>query len=76
MRASLKYVYEETLSDPESIGAYRILELVATGGMAGRVANESTVIDRVEPFLTLEGLRIIFEKNRPPDDGSQKEKSG
>jgi len=39
--------------------------VVATGGLAGRVANESAVIDRVEPFLTLEGLRIIFEKNRP-----------
>ena len=40
-------------------------QVVATGGLAGRVANESAVIDRVEPFLTLEGLRIIFEKNRP-----------
>jgi type III pantothenate kinase len=38
--------------------------VVATGGLAGRVANESAVIDRVEPFLTLEGLRIIFDKNR------------
>lgn len=39
--------------------------VVATGGLAGRVAGESTAIDRVEPFLTLEGLRMIFEKNRP-----------
>ena len=39
--------------------------VVATGGLAGRVAAESTAIERVEPFLTLEGLRIIFEKNRP-----------
>ena len=43
--------------------------VVATGGLAGRVANESEVIDRVEPFLTLEGLRIIFEKNRPTQRG-------
>lgn len=60
--------------------------VVATGGLAGRVANESSAIDRVEPFLTLEGLRIIFEKNRPPSraeggrsrrnpDSSEKEKS-
>ena len=38
--------------------------VVATGGLAGRVANESESIDRVEPFLTLEGLRLIYEKNR------------
>jgi type III pantothenate kinase len=39
--------------------------VVATGGLAGRVATECSVIDRVEPFLTLDGLRMIFEKNRP-----------
>jgi type III pantothenate kinase len=38
--------------------------VVATGGLAGRVSAECSVIDRVEPFLTLEGLRMIFEKNR------------
>jgi type III pantothenate kinase len=42
--------------------------VVATGGLAGRVANETRVIEKVEPFLTLEGLRIIFEKNRPKAD--------
>ena len=38
--------------------------VIATGGLAGRIANESTTIERVEPFLTLEGLRMLFEKNR------------
>ena len=38
--------------------------VVATGGLANRVSAECSVIDRVEPFLTLEGLRMIFEKNR------------
>jgi type III pantothenate kinase len=47
---------------------------LATGGLAGRIASESTAIERVEPFLTLEGLRIIFEKNRNPADGSRKER--
>ena len=40
--------------------------VVATGGLAGRVANESAAIERVEPFLTLEGLRILYEKNTKP----------
>lgn len=39
--------------------------VVATGGLASRIADESRSIDRVEPFLTLEGLRLLFEKNRP-----------
>jgi type III pantothenate kinase len=53
--------------------------VVATGGLAGRVANESSAIERVEPFLTLEGLRIIYEKNRPgsrPEGGKRAERSG
>jgi type III pantothenate kinase len=38
--------------------------VIATGGLAGRIATESKTIERVEPFLTLEGLRMIFERNR------------
>ena len=30
----------------------------------GPIANESASIERVEPFLTLVGLRLIYEKNR------------
>jgi len=37
--------------------------VIATGGLAQRVADITTSIERVEPFLTLEGLRMIFEKN-------------
>jgi type III pantothenate kinase len=48
--------------------------VVATGGLAGRVAAESRVIEKVEPFLTLEGLRIIYEKNRPKADAPRQEK--
>ena len=38
--------------------------VIATGGLARRIASESEAIEEVVPFLTLEGLRILFEKNR------------
>jgi type III pantothenate kinase len=38
--------------------------VIATGGLANLIAEDSKTIDKVEPFLTLEGLRIIYEKNR------------
>jgi len=38
--------------------------VVATGGLARLIAAECTTIDHVAPFLTLDGLRILFEKNR------------
>lgn len=38
--------------------------VVATGGLAELIAGESETIDCVDPLLTLEGLRLIYERNR------------
>lgn len=38
--------------------------VVATGGLAHLVAGESHTIDYIEPHLTLEGVRRVYEKNR------------
>jgi len=39
--------------------------VVATGGLADLVAPHSATISRVDPFLTLEGLRLIWALNAP-----------
>ncbi len=38
--------------------------VVATGGLASLIGPVSEAIDHHEPWLTLHGLRIIFERNR------------
>lgn len=38
--------------------------VIATGGLAKLIAKETRVIDKVESDLTLEGLKILYEKNK------------
>jgi type III pantothenate kinase len=40
------------------------IKVIATGGLARLIAPESETIDEVNGMLTLEGLRIIYEKNK------------
>ncbi len=39
--------------------------VIATGGLAALISSGSTTIDIVDPMLTLDGLLILYEKNRP-----------
>jgi type III pantothenate kinase len=41
--------------------------VVATGGLAPIVIAHTDVVDNYEPWLTLEGLRIVYERNAAAD---------
>ncbi|MGY1437239.1 type III pantothenate kinase [Streptomyces reniochalinae] len=47
----------ELADDPEDV------TVLATGGLAPMVLGESAVIDEHEPWLTLIGLRLVYERN-------------
>ena len=38
--------------------------VVATGGLAELIAPETKTVQEIKPYLTLEGLRLLFEINR------------
>ena len=43
---------------------YADVKVVATGGLGKIIAQETDTIDAYDPDLTLEGLRLIYNKNR------------
>ena len=38
--------------------------VIATGGLASLIASEAESIHKVDSLLTLDGLRIIYERNQ------------
>lgn len=40
------------------------MKVIATGGLARMIAKESVTIDKIDHFLTLTGLRALYERNQ------------
>jgi len=40
--------------------------VIATGGLAKQIAPDSRFISEIDDMLTLDGLRILHERNRAP----------
>ena len=68
MQAGLVYGYigqtEYIIQKLKEESGYTDAKVVATGGLGNILANETDSIDIYDPILTLEGLRIIYEKNK------------
>ena len=44
----------------------RPMKVIATGGLAPLLSEGTTIIDRVDPDLTLDGLRLLAQRNPAP----------
>ena len=44
----------------------RPMKVIATGGLAPLLSEGTTIIDRVDPDLTLDGLRLLAQRNPNP----------
>ncbi|WP_035292668.1 type III pantothenate kinase [Clostridium sp. KNHs214] len=56
------YIVNKIKSEMKALGEDEPL-VVATGGLSKLIYEESTTIEVINPILTLQGLKIIYEKN-------------
>ncbi|MBD7909503.1 type III pantothenate kinase [Sporosarcina gallistercoris] len=47
----------------------KVPTVIATGGLAPLIAKETDVIDAVDDYLTLKGLKLIYERNQQGENG-------
>jgi len=59
----VEYIVKKTKEEMKSLGLGEPF-VIATGGLANTIARQTDVIDEVKGDLTLEGLRIIYDKNK------------
>lgn len=56
------YIIEKMINEMET--DENEVKIIATGGFSNLIASESKYIKTIDKLLTLEGLRIIFERNK------------
>lgn len=59
---AVDYIIEKMIE--EMNGEKGKINIIATGGFSNLIASESKYIKRIDKMLTLEGLRIIYDRNR------------
>ena len=62
MTLALKILFSDSFFPIEELGGDALV--IATGGFGNTMAQGTDCIDEVDQMLTLEGLRLIFEKNK------------
>jgi type III pantothenate kinase len=49
-------------------------KILATGGLARQIAEDSRYISAIDDMLTLDGLRLVFQRNQEPQSRPQRPK--
>lgn len=70
----VEFIVREMKKELQEIcGKDKPVKVVATGGLASMIAGGVTCIDVVDKMLTLEGLEVIYQKNKKPCRHDQKD---
>ena len=59
----VEYIVNRIKEEMKELGE-EVPFVIATGGLSNLIYKETNVIDKVEPRLTLEGLKILYDKNK------------
>jgi type III pantothenate kinase len=63
----VKNMKKELVEDYNQI--YEDIKVIATGGLLNLIAKQSEYIDYVDSMLTLNGLKMVYDKNKPRIEG-------
>jgi type III pantothenate kinase len=67
----LERMIAEMQSDPRT-GSAASIKIVATGGLARQIAGDSRYIESIDDMLTLDGLHLVYLRNRPEQSATAK----
>ena len=59
----VEFIVEKTKAEMMQLGEEEPF-VIATGGLSKMIAKETKCIDKIDPILSLEGLRLLYLKNK------------